>query len=58
MTVAEVARARALGIPLMLVGGRPYGLWRDWVLRSGRRRFEGPPLAWEPLAMLVVWLPP
>lgn len=37
MDWGEVAAARAVGAPLMAATARPYGLWRDWLLR----RFAG-----------------
>lgn len=42
MEPAEVLRTRLTMIPLMLLTGRPYGIWRDWVFRSTK-----PTLAWS-----------
>ncbi len=32
MSWEEVARARIIGAPLMVLTARPYGIWRDWVM--------------------------
>jgi hypothetical protein len=32
----QIGRARLLGAVLMVPVGRPYGLWRDWVMRRAR----------------------
>ena len=38
MTPAQVATARGVSVPLMLLTGRPYGLWRDrWFRRFAPR---------------------
>lgn len=34
----EVAAARAIGAPLMVLTARPYGMWRDWVMGLARPR--------------------
>lgn len=56
MDGAEIARARAYGVPVLLVCGRPYGLWRDWVLARGRS-LAGRPLIWDTVALLSFWVP-
>ena len=38
MTPAQVATARGISVPLMLLTGRPYGLWRDTWFRRVRPR--------------------
>ena len=32
MSWGDVATARAIGAPLMVLTARPYGLWRDWIV--------------------------
>ena len=32
MSWSEVAAARGIGAPLVVLTVRPYGLWRDWVM--------------------------
>lgn len=32
MEWSEVATARLIGAPLMILTARPYGVWRDWVM--------------------------
>ncbi|MEO1273858.1 MAG: L-alanine exporter AlaE [Pseudomonadota bacterium] len=34
----EVLATRLIMIPLMILTGRPYGLWRDWVFRRASPR--------------------
>ena len=36
MTLNQVVHARLLGAALMIPVGRPYGLWRDWIMRFAR----------------------
>ena len=36
MTWNQVLHARLLGAALMVPVGRPYGMWRDWILRRAR----------------------
>ncbi len=36
MTLQQVVHARLLGAALMIPVGRPYGLWRDWIMRYAR----------------------
>ena len=55
MTWQEVARSRAIGAPLMVLTARPYGLWRDWLLR--RLSPPLPRLAADALALLVFQVP-
>ena len=62
----EVAKARLIGAPLMVLTARPYGLWRDWVMyrsgavyRGGMRAFWFDTLALlsfqVPLYAAIVW---
>jgi hypothetical protein len=56
MTWEQVLDARLLGAGLMVVSGRPYGLWRDWIMRfSGPRR--GSRIAWDALALVSFQVP-
>jgi hypothetical protein len=36
LEVREVLITRALMIPIMVLTGRPYGAWRDWVFEKSR----------------------
>ena len=36
MSFEQVVHARLLGAALMIPVGRPYGLWRDWIMRYAR----------------------
>ena len=36
MAWEQVFHARVLGAALMVPTGRPYGIWRDWVMQHGR----------------------
>ena len=49
----EVARSRLVGAPLMVLTARPYGLWRDAVLRA----LPGPLIVRDTLALLVFQVP-
>ncbi len=40
MAWEQVLHARLLGAVLMVPVGRPYGLWRDWLMRRARKRGE------------------
>ncbi|HVG48844.1 MAG TPA: L-alanine exporter AlaE [Rubellimicrobium sp.] len=57
MSWGEVATARAIGAPLMVLTARPYGLWRDWVLG----RLAGPGrvarLLWDTAALVTFQVP-
>ena len=55
MDWGEVAAARGIGAPLMVLTARPYGLWRDWVLRAGAAR--GPRLLWDTVALVAFQVP-
>ncbi len=56
MSWQQVLNARLIGAALMVFCGRPYGLWRDWVMR-----FAGPGrlsrLGWDSLALLSFQVP-
>ncbi|MDH2328132.1 L-alanine exporter AlaE [Cereibacter sp. SYSU M97828] len=56
MTWEEVLRARLIGGVLMIPVGRPYGLWRDWVMRhAGKSRLSQ--LLWDSLALVSFQVP-
>ncbi|MEM7488177.1 MAG: L-alanine exporter AlaE [Pseudomonadota bacterium] len=50
---SEVLTSRLIGLPLMVLTARPYGLWRDWVLA----RLPGPRLLRDTAALLAFQLP-
>ena len=52
----QVFHARLLGAALMVPVGRPYGLWRDWVMRRAQ---PGPMsrLLWASLALVSFQVP-
>lgn len=56
MAWEEVLRARLIGAPLMVLTARPYGMWRDLVMRRA-----GPSLrartAWDALALMSFQVP-
>jgi len=52
----QVLHARILGALLMVPVARPYGLWRDWVMkRATDRRMSR--LLWDSLALLSFQVP-
>ena len=51
----EVAKARAIGAPLMILTARPYGLWRDWLV--GRAAPPLPHIAADAAALLLFQVP-
>jgi len=56
MSWQQVLEARLIGAALMVFCGRPYGLWRDWVMRfAGAGRLSQ--LAWDSLALLSFQVP-
>lgn len=42
LTVEQCLRARLTAVPIILITGRPYGLYRDWIWRMSRAG-EGDP---------------
>ena len=54
MSWPEVAAARAIGAPLMVLTARPYGLWRDWVMGWTR---PSSALVRDTVALLAFQLP-
>lgn len=56
MTWEQVFHARLLGAGLMILCGRPYGLWRDWLMKSaGPSRTSQ--MAWDSLALVSFQVP-
>ncbi len=56
MAWEQVFHARLLGAALMVPVGRPYGVWRDWVMRhAGPGRLSR--LLWDSLALVSFQVP-
>ncbi|WP_444668531.1 L-alanine exporter AlaE [Cereibacter changlensis] len=56
MTWEQVVHARLLGAVLMVPVGRPYGLWRDWLMqRAGSSRLSQ--ILWDSLALVSFQVP-
>ena len=56
MTWEQVLHARLLGGVLMLAVGRPYGLWRDWMMsHSEASRFSQ--VLWDSAALMGFQVP-
>ena len=56
MDWSEVARARLIGAPLMVLTARPYGLWRDWMIgHAGPGWWHR--LGWDTAALLLFQVP-
>ena len=56
MTWEQVFHARLLGAVLMVPVGRPYGVWRDWIMRhAGPNRMSQ--LLWDSLALVGFQVP-
>ncbi|MBM2576638.1 L-alanine exporter AlaE [Jannaschia sp. Os4] len=56
MSWAEVATARTIGAPLMVLTARPYGMWRDWLL--ARTAATGMARAlWDAAALMAFQVP-
>lgn len=52
----QVLHARLVGAVLMVPVARPYGLWRDWVMkRAGQRRVSR--LLWDSFALVSFQVP-
>ncbi len=56
MDWGQVLRARLLGAALMVPVGRPYGIWRDWVMRQARADRLSRVL-WDSLALVSFQVP-
>ena len=56
MTWEQVFHARLLGAALMVPVARPYGVWRDWVMRrAGESRIST--LFWDSVALVSFQVP-
>jgi hypothetical protein len=56
MTWEEVFHARLLGAVLMVPVARPYGLWRDWIMRrAGESRVSE--VLWDSVALMTFQVP-
>lgn len=56
MTWDQVLHARLLGAVLMVPVGRPYGLWRDWIMTyAGRGSVSR--LIWDSVALVSFQVP-
>jgi hypothetical protein len=56
MTWEQVLHARLIGGALMIPVGRPYGMWRDWVMRHARQT-RASRLLWDSLALMSFQVP-
>ena len=56
MTWDQVLHARLLGAALMIPVGRPYGIWRDWIMRHARTGRVSR-LLWDSLALVSFQVP-
>ena len=56
MSWHEVATARLIGAPLVVLTARPYGIWRGWLL--DRAVAVGPAaIAWDAVALMIFQVP-
>lgn len=55
----EVATARLIGAPLMILTARPYGVWRDWVMLKSNAAESGQTRAFlfDTIALLSFQVP-
>jgi len=56
MTWEQVFHARLLGGALMIPVGRPYGMWRDWVMRRATDT-RASRLLWDSVALMSFQVP-
>ncbi|WP_416408375.1 L-alanine exporter AlaE [Agrobacterium rosae] len=56
MTWEQVLHARLLGAALMVPVGRPYGLWRDWLMRFAKPGRVSQ-ILWDSLALVSFQVP-
>ena len=56
MSWEQVFHARLLGAVLMVPVGRPYGIWRDWLMRRARPDRLSQ-LLWDSLALVSFQVP-
>lgn len=56
MTWEQVFHARLIGGALMIPVGRPYGMWRDWVMRRATDA-RASRLLWDSVALMSFQVP-
>lgn len=56
MTWEQVLHARLIGGALMVPVGRPYGIWRDWMMRHASAT-RASRLFWDSLALMSFQVP-
>ncbi|MFJ3459907.1 L-alanine exporter AlaE [Achromobacter spanius] len=56
MTWEQVFHARLIGGALMIPVGRPYGLWRDWIMRRATDTHVSR-LLWDSVALMSFQVP-
>lgn len=56
MTWEQVFHARLIGGALMIPVGRPYGLWRDWIMRRAKDTRVSR-LLWDSVALMTFQVP-
>lgn len=56
MTWEQVFHARLIGGALMIPVGRPYGLWRDWIMRRAKDTRVSR-LIWDSVALMSFQVP-
>lgn len=56
MSWDQVLDARLLGAILMVPSGRPYGFWRDWLMRHATET-RGSQIFWDTLALVSFQVP-
>lgn len=56
MTWEQVLHARLIGGVLMIPVGRPYGMWRDWIMRHANKTRISQ-LFWDSLALMSFQIP-
>jgi hypothetical protein len=57
MSWDQVLHARMLGAALMVPVGRPYGVWRDYVMRHAQSTNRLSPLLWDSAALVSFQVP-
>jgi L-alanine exporter len=57
MDWSEVAKARGIGAPLMVLTARPYSLWRGWVLPKLARESRSSQLLWDTVSLVSFQVP-
>ena len=53
----EVLVARGIGAPLMVLTARPYGVWRDWVMRKANPQTPATGVMADSAALLLFQVP-